>query len=285
MIREGNKAGRRTRDEVSALTAGKVVPDLLITVVTACWNSAETIAWALDSVAGQMYGPKEHLIIDGLSTDRTMDVISAKSGTHIRVLSERDRGVYDAMNRGIREARGDVIGFLNADDLYSDRQVLSDVALKFSDPKVDAVFGDLDYVTGDLKRVVRCWKSRPFILGDIGRGWLPPHPTLFIRRPVYQRLGGFDLSYGTAADFDLMNRFFTRGRICSVHIPRTLVHMRIGGMSNHSWRAVARAQFQNARSLISTFGMVPPAYPFLKLADRLRQFRRAKKLNERKSHG
>lgn len=246
-----------------------------ITVVTACWNSAETIAWALESVSSQSYGMKEHLIIDGQSKDRTLEVVSEMSGAHVRVLSERDRGVYDAMNKGLREARGDVIGFLNADDLYADERVLADVAARFADPKIDAVFGDLDYVTGDLKRVVRRWKSRPFVPGDFGRGWLPPHPTLFIRQSVYRRLGGFDLSYGTAADFDLMNRFFTRGRIRSVHIPRTLVRMRVGGVSNRSLRAVMLAQYQNVRSLIATFGVMPPAYPFLKFVDRFRQYRRA----------
>jgi len=249
-----------------------------ITVVTACWNSADTIAWALDSVASQSYQSKEHLIIDGQSKDHTVELVESHRGPHVRMISERDRGVYDAMNKGLFHARGDIIGFLNADDLYSDQQVLSDIAEKFSDPRIDAVFGDLDYVTTDLKRVVRCWRSRPFSPGDFGRGWLPPHPTLFIRRSVYQRLGGFDLSYGTAADFDLMNRFFTRGRLRSVHIPRTLVRMRVGGLSNRSLRAVLLAQYQNVRSLIATFGIMPPAYFFLKFVDRYRQYRRAASL-------
>lgn len=275
MMRGGRREGVGSLGGSSTGSSSKAAPLPLITIVTACWNSAGTIAWALESVDAQTYPMKEHLIIDGQSTDRTLEVVAAHDGTHRRVLSERDRGVYDAMNKGLREARGEVIGFLNADDLYADRQVLSDVASRFADPTVDAVFGNLDYVTEDLRQVVRSWKSRPFIPGDFGRGWLPPHPTLFIRRSVYQRLGGFDLSYGTAADFHLMNCFFTRGRIRSVHIPRTLVRMRVGGVSNRSLRAVARAQYQNIRSLIATFGVMPPAYPFLKFVDRFRQYRRA----------
>lgn len=254
-----------------------------VSLITVTFNSVTTIRDTLAAVAAQTVRPFEHIVVDGGSTDGTAEVLSKWNEHRITWSSGPDRGMYDAMNKGIGLSTGEIIGFLNADDVYADRQVLADIAERMKDPLVDAVFGDLDYVTKDGLTVVRHWQSHAYRPGDFFRGWLPPHPTLFVRRSVYQRLGGFDLSYGTAADFDLMNRFFTRGRVRSVYIPRTLVRMRIGGMSNHSWRSVVRAQIQNARSLISTFGMVPPAYPFLKLADRLRQFRRARRLNDRKS--
>ena len=247
-----------------------------ITVVTVCQNAEATIADAVRSVTRQEWPHREHLLIDGLSQDSTVAVAREHGDGSLRIRSERDHGVYDAMNKGISQARGGIIGFLNADDWYCDARVLADVAKVFSDERIDAVFGNLDYVTTDGSRIVRRWRSRPYVRGAFGRGWLPPHPTFFARRRCFDRLGVFDLSYRTAADFDLMNRFFTRGHIRSVHIPRTLVCMRTGGISNASWQAVVGAQVENLRSLISTFGMVPPAYPVLKLADRLRQIYRAR---------
>jgi glycosyltransferase involved in cell wall biosynthesis len=246
-----------------------------ISVITVCFNAERTIADALTSVGRQRFDRREHLIIDGGSRDRTVAIAKANSTGVVRVISEPDHGIYDAMNKGIKLANNEVIGFLNADDMYYDDMVLSDVARKFCDPRIDAVFGNLDYISQDGTQLLRCWRSRPYKPGAFGRGWLPPHPTLFIRRSVYLKLGGFDLSYGTAADFDLMNRFFTRGRIRSLHIPRTLVRMRFGGVSNRTWRAILMAQYQNARSLVSTLGFMPAAYPVLKCIDRFRQYRRA----------
>jgi glycosyltransferase involved in cell wall biosynthesis len=248
-----------------------------LSLVTACFNAETTIADTVRSVGRQVGVEVEHLIMDGASHDATVAVARSCAHPGVRIFSEPDAGVYDAMNRGIALATGEVIGFLNADDYLVDERVLATVARPFQDPRVDAVFGDLEYITPDDARVVRYWRSSPYRPGAFARGWLPPHPTFFTRRSVYQCLGDFDLSYGTAADFDLMNRFFTRGRIRSVYLPKTLVRMRIGGVSNRSWKAIAYAQVQNARSLIATIGMVPPTYPFLKLADRLRQYRRARR--------
>jgi glycosyltransferase involved in cell wall biosynthesis len=247
-----------------------------ITVVTVCRNAEATIEDAVCSVRSQAWAHREHLIIDGMSQDDTVAIARAYGDGSLRVISEHDRGIYDAMNKGIKQAKGEIIGFLNADDWYCDARVLGDIANAFRDERVDAVFGNLDYVSSDGSRVMRRWRSRPYTDGAFGRGWLPPHPTFFVRSRCFSRLGHFDLSYRTAADFDLMNRFFTRGHIRSVHLPRTLVCMRAGGVSNASWQAVIRAQLENMRSLIGTFGVVPPAYPILKLADRLRQIYRAR---------
>jgi len=247
-----------------------------ISVITVCFNAERTIADTIASVGRQRFAQWEHLIIDGGSRDGTVATAQLASAGLARIISEPDRGIYDAMNKGIRLAEKEVVGFLNADDMYHDDLVLADVARRFLDPRIDAVFGNLDYVSQDGIRVIRCWRSRPYTQGAFGRGWMPPHPTFFIRRSVFSRLGNFDLSYRIAADFDLMNRFFTRGRIRSVHIPRTLVRMRVGGVSNASRQVIMRNQVENIRSLTGTFGMVPPAYPIFKLADRLRQIYRAR---------
>lgn len=214
---------------------------LRISVVTAVFNRAGTVAQALASVAGQTWPGVEHIVIDGGSTDGTLEILQAHRGQLAVLVSEPDHGIYDALNKGIRHATGDVVGFMHADDLFESPDSLAQVAAAFADPAVEAVYGDLVYVRQhDPSRVVRYWRAGPVEPGCLERGWMPPHPTLYVRRGVYQRLGGFDTRFRIAADYECILRFFGRGGIRPVYLPRVLVRMRLGGISNQSVAAMLR---------------------------------------------
>lgn len=209
-------------------------------IVTAVYNRAAVLEDALRSVHGQTHGAVEHLVIDGASTDGTLAILARHRARLATLVSETDRGVYDALNKGLRLATGDVVGFLHADDGYADPGTLARVASAFADPAVDAVYGDLEYVSrDDPARVVRRWRSGACTPGQLRLGWMPPHPTFFARRELYERLGGFDTAYRIAADYELMLRFIGAG-IRMAYVPRVLVRMRLGGMSNRSLRQMWR---------------------------------------------
>ncbi|MDZ7891014.1 MAG: glycosyltransferase family 2 protein [Rhodoferax sp.] len=206
-----------------------------ISIVTVAYNSAATIADTLRTVAMQTHQNFEHLVIDGKSKDSTLAVVAAHRYPGLTLVSEPDSGIYDAMNKGLRLATGEVIGFLNSDDFYADAAVLEKVAAAFQDASVEACFADLVYVTPDNSRVARFWKSKPFTKGDFSKGWCPAHPTFYIRKSALRRLGGFDESFKLAADVEFMMRYLERGAVQSVYIPHVLVRMRLGGTSNQSW--------------------------------------------------
>lgn len=206
-----------------------------ISVVTAVYNRQATIAQALDSVASQIDADIEHVIQDGGSTDGTLDIISEKSDGRIALVSERDNGIYDAINRGIQRATGDVIGLMHSDDFYAGPDVLAQAAKMFEDPAIDGVYGDLDYVAAnDITRIIRKWRSGPYLRDRLARGWMPPHPTLYLRREVFDAFGLYDTSLRIAADYDAMLRYLTKGQIKLGYIPEVMVKMRVGGESNKS---------------------------------------------------
>lgn len=221
-----------------------------ISVVTACYNSLETIRDALDSVASQRFPRIEHVIVDGASTDGTWGLVRAYDSPCVAAVSEPDRGIYDALNKGIGRSNGDIIGFLHADDVFADGEVLERVAQAFSDPGVDAVYGDLQYVgKDDVTRIIRHWRSEPFTRRKLSRGWMPPHPTLYVRRSIYERLGVFDTSYRIAADYDFILRLFTQPGLRAVYLPHVLVKMRLGGASNRSLANVIQKSREDLRAL------------------------------------
>lgn len=245
-----------------------------LSIVTVCFNSAAHIADALRSVDMQTWPDIEHLVVDGASRDATLDVINAHPQPWRRVISESDLGIYDAMNKGIRLATGDVIGFINSDDFYANPTVLQTVAEAFSDPTVQACWGDLCYVgQDDTAQVVRYWRSSLFKPGMFLHGWCPPHPTFFVRRNVYERFGGFDLQYKIAADVELMARFLEIHRIANRHIPEVLVKMRMGGTTNQSWSNVLK-QNREIWQAFKRQGLRPSLPVFLvgKLVSRSKQF-------------
>lgn len=206
-----------------------------ISVITAVYNRASTVAQAIDSLLSQTWKSVEHVVVDGASTDGTLDVVRARMRPGSVLISERDQGIYNALNKGLALCTGDCIGLMHSDDFYADDQVLESVADAFADPAVDAVYGDLDYVAqGESGRVVRHWSSGTYHRALLARGWMPPHPTLYLRRSVIERWGGFDESYQIAADYDAVLRYFAKGGIRAAYIPRVLVKMRVGGESNRS---------------------------------------------------
>jgi len=219
-----------------------------VTVVTATFNAAHTLADCLGSVAAQTHPDIEHWVIDGGSRDGTAQVVAAHAQRMAGFVSEPDDGIYDALNKGLRRATGDVVGFLHADDLYASPTTLARVAAAFDDPAVDAVYGDLLYVDKqDLGRIVRYWKAGPFERERMRAGWMPPHPTFYLRRSVYERLGGFDTRYRISADYDSMVRYLYAGRLNPAYIPEVLIRMRVGGASNRSLRNIVRKSKEDWR--------------------------------------
>ncbi len=223
---------------------------MLISIVTAVYNRREVIGSALASMASQSYASREHVLIDGASTDGTLELLRARMQPGMTLVSEPDGGIYEALNKGISRAKGDVIGYLHSDDLFAKQDVLARVAAQFADPKVDAVYGDLQYVSAsDTSRVIRHWTAGRFDPALLRRGWMPPHPTLFLRREVFQRFGTYDTSYRIAADYDAILRYFGKGAIRSAYIPEVLVKMRVGGESNKSLHRILQKSREDYRAL------------------------------------
>lgn len=205
-----------------------------ISIITVCHNAEAFISDCLASIQSQTH-PAEHILVDGGSTDRTVAIIRAQTGVAAKVVSEPDDGIYDAMNKGIRLATGDIVGILNADDFYASPDILEKVSQAFADSRIDACYGDLVYVDGrHPDKVRRYWRSGPFAPNCFYWGWMPPHPTFFVRRSVYEKYGGFNLDLGSAADYEIMLRFLLRHGITATYIPEVLVKMRMGGVSNAS---------------------------------------------------
>lgn len=225
-----------------------------ISIITATWNSAATVADTMESVLRQTYADYEHIIVDGGSTDTTMDIVRAlepRYGGRLRWVSERDRGIYDAMNKGLRMATGDVVGILNSDDFYSSDDVLARVAAELNCNDVDAVYGDIHYVRDtDLTRCVRYYSGRSFRRWMMLMGYQPAHPSFYCRRDVYDRLGGFDLRFRIAADFENMLRLIYMNRIRTHYLPMDFVTMRQGGTSTAGWRSHCRILSDHYRAYV-----------------------------------
>jgi len=244
-----------------------------ISVITVCFNAERTIADTLRSVASQDYDDLEHIVIDGGSVDNSVELIKLEGRRVSNFVSEPDRGVYDAMNKGLQIASGEVIGFLNADDVYSNSSVVARIAQVFQDPSVEACYADLLYVKpDDLSRVVRYWKSRSYQKGLFQRGWMPAHPTFYVRKSVFERFGGFDLAFKRQADFDLTLRFLEIHHIRSVYVPEIWVKMRIGGLSNNSLIGIIKGNLEAYSICKKNMIKVYPWFIPLKLISRLPQF-------------
>lgn len=207
-----------------------------ISIITITYNSAKTLQRALESVQSQTYKDIEHVIVDGESTDGTKELIEtyAKEHTNVRWISEPDEGIYNALNKGIKMATGDVIGFLHSDDTFYAANSIEQIATAFASHQTDVVYGDLQYCSKG--KVVRQWKSNPFNSRSLKYGWMPPHPTVYVRREVYEQVGKYDEWFRISADFDMMLRIFTAGYV-SHYIPEVLVSMETGGASNKNSRA------------------------------------------------
>ncbi len=244
-----------------------------ISIITAVYNGAETIEDTINSVAGQTYSNVEHIIIDGLSTDDTMSIVHRHRDDISVVVSEQDTGIYDAMNKGIAVATGDVVGTLNADDMYEHDHVLKRVAEVFSDPELDVCYANLVYVDrADLEKVIRYWTSQPFEPGLFCRGWIPAHPTFFVKKTVYNRCGSFDLDYKIQSDFELTLRLLEMHRIRSLYVPEIWVRMRMGGTTNNSILNMIKGNLEAYKACKKHQLKVSPLFFVTKIATRVPQF-------------
>lgn len=209
-----------------------------VSVITVCYNSARTLERALQSVAEQDWPNVYHIVIDGGSTDGSADILEAFRSQLAYMVSEPDHGIYDAMNKGLAHANGDIICFLNADDQYASSQVLTLVASKMQEHKLDALMGDVGFFhERDPRRMVRRYRSDRFTPERLACGWMPAHPALFLGKEVVQRVGGFKTNYRIAGDFEFIVRTFHGHTLRYRHLPEVLVHMQTGGASTCGWRS------------------------------------------------
>ena len=205
-----------------------------VTIITATYNSSDTVRDTLRSVASQSYHSIEHIVVDGASSDHTLDIVS--EFPHInKVISEKDNGIYDAMNKGIALATGDIIGILNSDDFFADDRVVQRIVNAFNQSGCDAVYGDLLYVDrSNVNKIKRVWVAGDYRPTLLYRGWMPPHPTFYVRRHCYEQFGHFNTQFKVAADYDILIRLLLVNRIRVTYIPRVLINMRTGGVSTRS---------------------------------------------------
>jgi glycosyltransferase involved in cell wall biosynthesis len=242
-----------------------------ISIVTVCFNSADTIEDTIRSVLSQQYSRLEYIVVDGGSTDGTLDILARYRDRIAKCVSERDRGIYDAMNKGVRLAEGEFVGFLNADDVYASPTVIAEIAAALQMDHADGVYGDLVYVgRRDTERVVRYWRGGEYRPGAFYSGWVPPHPTFFCRTALYRRFGGFNPDYRIAGDFELMLRFIEKEHIGVRYIPKPFVRMRVGGRAN-TMRGVIRGNREIVRAFHSNGLTVPLRFFCLRFLRRIPQ--------------
>jgi glycosyltransferase involved in cell wall biosynthesis len=208
-----------------------------ISIITVTYNSAKTIADCIASVNSQSYPFVEHIIVDGASTDNTIEIIKTLPNRISKIISEPDKGIYDAMNKGISFATGDVVGILNSDDKFFSPQSIEKIVRCFENEKVDAVYGNLIF-TDETNKIIRTWNSNPFESGLFAKSWCPAHPTFYCKRVLYEKLGMYKTDYQIAADVELMIRFLEINKINSCFINEVLVNMRVGGVSNQGIKSI-----------------------------------------------
>ena len=246
-----------------------------ISIITVVLNNVNTIVDTINSVLCQKYKNIEYIIIDGGSTDGTLSLLKSRRHQLSALVSEPDRGIYDAMNKGLKLANGDVIGFLNADDFYCNSEVISKVAREFElDSFLEANYADLIYVDKiNTSKSIRYFKSSEFKQGLFLKGWCPPHPTFFVRKSVYERFGNFNLKYNLASDVDLMMRFLEKYKIKSLYKPETWVKMRMGGVSNKNLKNIWLQNMEILNSIYNNGLTVNPImFFFYKIISRLNQY-------------
>ncbi len=208
---------------------------LKVSIITVCYNSAQTIENTIQSVISQDYSNVEYIIVDGNSTDDTLNIINKYKTRIAKLLSEKDEGIYYAINKGIALSTGDIIAILHADDFYTNEQIISSVVKQFEKECIDTVYGDLQYVDRfDTSKVIRNWKAGEYKRGSFLKGWMPPHPSFFVRNYCYSKFGIFNTLLKSAADYELMLRFLEKNNCTTSYLPQVLVKMRVGGKSNVS---------------------------------------------------
>ena len=243
-----------------------------VSIVTVTFNSANTIRTTLESVANQLWGDIEHIIIDGGSSDCTLSI--AREFKHIsKIICEKDKGIYDAMNKGIHNATGDVIGFLNSDDWFANDLVIDEIARNFIAKNIDAVYGDLEFVKNEHdNNPKRIWISKNYKDNLFSKGWVPPHPTFYAKLNLYKKYGAFDAKLKFAADFDIMCRFMEKEKIKTKYMPGTKIKMRLGGATTKNFKNIILGNIEIYNSLKRNNIKVNPLFFFYKIFSKLKQF-------------
>ena len=243
-----------------------------ISIITATYNSAKTLEDSINSLNSQDYSNIEYIIVDGDSTDSTLRIVEKYKHRVATLISEKDNGIYDALNKGVALATGDIIGFLHSDDLFAHDRVLSLIAAEFSKESIDAVYGDLNYVSKlDTTKIVRHWTSGNYKRNKFKNGWMPPHPTFYMKREHYLLLGGFDTKYSISADYESMVRYLWKNNLCATYIPRALINMRVGGESNRSLANIWKKTKEDIYVMIK-YGIPPVRAILLKNLSKISQF-------------
>ncbi|WP_295799377.1 glycosyltransferase family 2 protein [Mucilaginibacter sp.] len=222
--------------------------DLKISIITVCFNAESTIKSCIESVKSQNYTDIEYIIIDGGSTDKTINIVNNYAHYVNHFVSEPDLGIYDAMNKGIKLATGDIVGMLNADDYFTDNSVLSHIADAFRKYNADIIYGDLDYIN-EKDAVVRKWRSGQISRRKLEFGWMPPHPTFYCRRNLFDQFGLYRLDYGTAADYELMTRYLYVNKLTTHYLKKIIIKMKLGGKSNKSITARVKGMFFDLKAM------------------------------------
>jgi glycosyltransferase involved in cell wall biosynthesis len=234
-----------------------------VSIITVCHNSQATIKDTIESVLAQTYENLEYIIIDGHSSDNSLNIINSYNGRITKVLSEPDWGMYDAMNKGLALATGEIVGFIHSDDYFAYPNAIADIAELFSNSTIEAAYADLDYVsTHDKHKIVRKWRSGTHNRKNYYKGWMPPHPTFYARKSVYDKFGGYNTQMGSAADYELMLRVGFKHKINMAYLPKVLVKMRLGGQSNRTLKNRIKANLED-RKAWSINGLKPKWYTLL----------------------
>jgi len=245
-----------------------------ISIITVCWNSEKYLKTAIESILDQTYKDIEYIIVDGGSSDGTLDIIKHYEplfNGRMKWISEKDNGIYDAMNKGIKMCSGEIIGLLNSDDFYTSNASLKKIVESFEEKRVDAVYADLYYVKEEnTDKIVRKWKTGD--KKDFLSGWHPAHPTFFVKKSVYDQLGLFDLKYRIAADFEIMLRFLEHAKISSYYLPEFILKMRLGGESNRSFSNIKKGKEEILHAFRKHDIEVPFYYPYKRWMAKIYQY-------------
>jgi len=237
---------------------------MTISIITICYNSASTIEDTVKSVLAQDYPDIEYIIVDGASKDNTLEIVNRYKEKISKIVSEPDKGIYDAMNKGIALCTGELIGILNSDDMYSSENILSHVVKKITEEKTDSLYGDIIYVERDkMEKIHRYWKSEPFKRENFRKGWMPPHPAFFVKREIYQKYGLFRTELTTSADYEIMLRFLYKEKISACYLPEVITKMRLGGISNISIKNRIRSNKED-RMAWRMNGLKPGPFTFIR---------------------
>lgn len=243
-----------------------------VSIITATYNSAATIADTVRSLENQTHKDIEYIIIDGASKDDTIDIIRENCTRVATLVSEPDKGIYDALNKGITLSTGDIVGFLHSDDMLAYPDAIKDLVATISKDNADCVYADLDYVDKlDARRVIRYWHSGVFDVKKLPRGWMPPHPTFYMKKNLYEKWGGFDLSYKICSDYDSVLRYLKKDEIKVAYLPSVIMKMRVGGASNNSLGNLIK-KLKEEVSILKKNNIFWPIAMILKRVSKISQF-------------